>query len=888
MNLRLEKLFHLVADQPIASRARYFAEHGVSTEMQREVEELLAFDFTSDASLESHIVDATRRVLAAVRPEQLQCGAYRLGEPVGTGGMGAVYSAERVDGELSQRVAIKFLRAGADVPLMRQRFLAERQILATLSHPNIARLLDAGHRPDGQPYLVMEYVDGQPLDVCSAALPLRRRLMLFLKVCGAVSYLHRNLIIHRDLKPANILVTTDGEPKLLDFGIAKLLDLHTDHAVTSSTRILTPDFASPEQLAGEPLTIATDIYSLGAVLYRMLTGSSPHQSDVHSAAYPVTQCAITPPSRLVPEVKGDLEAIVLKALRPEPESRYASVEQFAHDLENFLACRPVRARRNDASYRIGKFLRRYWFAVGTAALAVTGLCAGLLVANHERVLAQRRFNQVRELANKLFDIDAEVRRSPGTAQARELIVAASLDYLRRVSADAQDDPGLALDLATAYMRVARVQGVPIGANLGRMREAGENLRIAQRFIARVLKSQPDNRTAFVRQAQILHDRMLLARLDGSDMKALALARDAAQCLDRLRAGPQDAIESRAILNTYLNVADQHLLGRCYEDALRLCRQGRELARIFSSPPYAGSFLWVSALVARDRADLDEALRQIHESAWILDPGSARSEAGRMMNLVLALIYEARILGEPNSISLGRTAEAQSILKRAFDISDSFVHQDAHDQNSRGRLAMAGLQLAGILQSADPRRALSTYDHVLRHMAEISDNSSFRRFEASALAGSAYPLRRLGRTNEARRRLDEALARLRLVHDYPAEVVKPGSEIDVTLSAMADYQAGRGHVAEALGNYQDLLALVQAWHPQPQSDLRDLVQLSRLDSAISALERRAGNTQQAIARVSGIAALWREWDVRLPGNPFIHRNLNRYAPHRNAPAPAGWR
>ena len=191
MNLRLEKLFHLVADQPIASRARYFAEHGVSTEMQREVEELLAFDFTSDASLESHIVDATRRVLAAVRPEQLQCGAYRLGEPVGTGGMGAVYSAERVDGELSQRVAIKFLRAGADVPLMRQRFLAERQILATLSHPNIARLLDAGHRPDGQPYLVMEYVDGQPLDVCSAALPLRRRLMLFLKVCGAVSYLHR-------------------------------------------------------------------------------------------------------------------------------------------------------------------------------------------------------------------------------------------------------------------------------------------------------------------------------------------------------------------------------------------------------------------------------------------------------------------------------------------------------------------------------------------------------------------------------------------------------------------------------------------------------------------------------------------------------------------------
>ena len=187
--------------------------------------------------------------LARLEPKDLPCGPYRLGDLLGRGGMGTVYLAERVDGEVAQRVAVKLLRPGADDPELRQRFLAERQILATLSHPNIARLLDAGHREDGQPYLVMEYVEGKAIDVYTAGLGIRQKITLFLKVCAAVGYLHRNLVVHRDLKPANILVTDEGEPKLLDFGIAKMLDLTTDSTVTGM-RMLTPDYASPEQVAG--------------------------------------------------------------------------------------------------------------------------------------------------------------------------------------------------------------------------------------------------------------------------------------------------------------------------------------------------------------------------------------------------------------------------------------------------------------------------------------------------------------------------------------------------------------------------------------------------------------------------------------------------------------
>src|SRR5262245_304717 len=337
MNPLVEELFHQVADLPAAARTRYFAEHHVDEETRREVEALLAFEPDASAWLVHDISVAARRALPQIEAGSGRCGPHRLLSVIGRGGMGAVYLAERADGEVDQRVAIKLLPPGAG-DLQRERFLQERQILATVTHPNIARLIDAGHFDHGQPFLAMEYIDGQPIDTFAATLTLRQTIALFLKVCAAVAYLHRHLIVHRDLKPANILVTADGEPKLLDFGIAKLLEPAAVSAVTNLP-MLTPAYASPEQLTGGQLSTATDIYSLGALLYRLLTGKATHDvSDQSQDAFVLAVATREPtrPSRWASELKGDLESIVLKALRHDPLERYPTAESFADDLQAFL------------------------------------------------------------------------------------------------------------------------------------------------------------------------------------------------------------------------------------------------------------------------------------------------------------------------------------------------------------------------------------------------------------------------------------------------------------------------------------------------------------------------------------------------------------------------
>jgi tetratricopeptide (TPR) repeat protein len=575
----------------------------------------------------------------------------------------------------------------------------------------------------------------------------------------------------------------------------------------------------------------------------------------------------------VPGLKGDLEMILMKGLRKEPQERYATIEQFSDDLENYLESCPIRARKGDTWYRARKFLRRYWLPVAAATLAVGGLATGLAVVSHERAIAQRRFLEVRQLANKLLDIDIEARKIVGSTKTRQLIVDTSLEYLRRLSEDSQMDPGLALEVGNAYMRVARVQGVPISANLGQMDKAEQNLRIAEKLIHSAVESQPPNRISLLRSAQIAHDRMVLARLNNRDEEALALARKSAEWLEKFNAGTGDKPESSAILNTYLNVADQHMLGRQFDEARSLCRRASELALSFNNQPYVGNFLWVSAEAFRRQGNLDQALKEIRQSVKFLEPGAGNADQIQMMNFIFALIKESRILGEDGRISLGRSEEAVAVLERAFRMADGFVHQDANDQNSRGRLALAGLGLANILRHSNAPRALEIYDHTFRHMNEIGDNSSFRRYEVSALAGSSYALRGLGRPAEARERIETAFERLRQIKAYPVEKIKPGSELDQTLCALADYEGGRGNIPEAIAIYKKLLGQTLAWGPKPDSTLADAVDVSRLYSALAALHRRAGEASPASALEARRLQLWRGWDTRLPRNNFVRRQLN---------------
>jgi tetratricopeptide (TPR) repeat protein len=407
-----------------------------------------------------------------------QVGAHRLVERIGTGGMGAVYLAERTGGDFAQRVAVKLVRRGLDTEELLLRFRRERRLLAQLEHPHVARLLDGGTTDDGQPYLVLEYVDGAPIDTYCASrdLPLRRRLELFRDVCAAADHAHRQLVVHRDLKPSNVLVTPDGTCKLLDFGIAKLLDADEDDPLVTRTdmRLYSPRYASPEQIRGEPVTTACDIYSLGVMLYELLSGTSPYpigdgsattlerQVLEHQPARPSTvagtanAAAASRPLRR--QLAGDLDTIVLQALRKEPGRRYASVAALAADLERYLEGRPVLARPDTLGYRTGKFLRRNLLAVGAAAVVVMALVTTTVVStlqSRRAATARHAAEQVSGfLAEMLASVDPEVARGQDTLLLRNLLDEAAA----RVDAELAGAPTVAIELhrtiGDAYLSLA--------------------------------------------------------------------------------------------------------------------------------------------------------------------------------------------------------------------------------------------------------------------------------------------------------------------------------------------------------------------------------------------------------------------------------------------------
>ncbi|PYX28024.1 MAG: hypothetical protein DMG80_17410 [Acidobacteria bacterium] len=473
------------------------------SELQGEVRSLLSFhdqagtDFLNESA--SHLEEWANA--SSTRPNRQRIGPYEITEEIGRGGMGEVYRAVRADGQYTKEVAIKLVQGGSGALL--ESFRNERQILASLDHPNIARLHDGGSTENGVPYLVMELIEGTRIDeYCGERkLSVNERLQLFLHVCDAVQFAHQRLIIHRDLKPGNILVTVDGVPKLLDFGIAKILEVEPVGAEGESTRtlfrLLTPQYASPEQVRGEPITTASDVYSLGVILYELLTGRSPYPTNSNSAheagraaceyepLKPSTVARsgknlahgsgaesngndyVVAPEKLAKQLKGDLDNIVLKALRKEPQRRYASVEQFAEDIRRNLANLPVIARKDTAGYRASKFITRHKTGVTAAAVVALILVVGLVITIREKRIAQRRFNDIRSLSNSLiFDVHDSIKDLPGSTPARKIIVDRALQYLNGLAQESSGDVGLQRELAAAYEKVGAVQGDYLENNLG--------------------------------------------------------------------------------------------------------------------------------------------------------------------------------------------------------------------------------------------------------------------------------------------------------------------------------------------------------------------------------------------------------------------------------------
>jgi serine/threonine protein kinase/tetratricopeptide (TPR) repeat protein len=627
--------------------ADHLLRHDVEVLLQREPE--VGSGFLNQTALAA--------ATAALFPEEgnpwigRRIGAYQIIEQIGAGGMGEVYRAFRADDQYRKEVALKVIRGGYDSGSVLTRFKDERQILASLEHPNIARLLDGGTTAEGSPYLVMELINGQPIaSYCDGRnLSVADRLAVFLQVCAAVQYAHQRLIIHRDIKPGNILVTSDGTPKLLDFGIAKVLgsDLESQRDDTHTAfRALTPEYASPEQINGGPVTTASDVYSLGVVLYNLLTGRSRYPATVRASqefASAIRECEPENPSvsvsrepgrknnespisieqiasargssphKLQKQLKGDLDNIVLMALRNEPNRRYATPEQFATDIRRHLENIPVLARKDTRSYRASKFIGRHKAGVLASTVVVIAILGGLAAALYEahvarqqaeiartqRIRAERRFNDVRKLANSLmFQIHDSIRDLPGATPARRLLVNEALAYLDSLSQESSGDAALQRELASAYDRVGDVLGYSGAANLGDFAGAIQSYKKAMAIRESSAATNPNDRQI---QADLLNDYFHLSF-------ALLDVGDSSDALNNLRKG--------------LPVA-------------------QKIAAADADPKYRdilAGFYWRTGSIQNQTGDFTHAAESFRKAASIREPIAVDSNANPWFRTHLAADY----------------------------------------------------------------------------------------------------------------------------------------------------------------------------------------------------------------------------------------------------------
>ena len=613
---RLKPLFHAALALGPAEREAFLDGACKDEELRRQVEVLLAaHDEPGDFLDSPALVGAAD---AGGREGQL-IGPYQIVRELGHGGMGSVFLAVRADDQYRKQVAIKLINRGMDTDLILRRFTMERQILANFEHPNIARLLEGGSTEDGLPYFVMEYVEGRPLtEYCEARQCTNtERLKLFRQVCDALQYAHQNLVVHRDIKPSNILVTAEGVPKLLDFGIAKLLGpgwAEASEVTASMVRLMTPEYASPEQLRGLPITTGSDVYSLGVVLYELLTGRHPYRllsrrpeevADVVLREEPekpsstgsrqrtsdharrTTDGELTGRTNQRPAIpnpkslRGDLDNIVLKALRKEPERRYASVQEFSEDIRRHLEGLPVTASPDTFGYRAGKFVQRHKAgALAAAIVSITLVTATVItawqarVARAERVKAEQRFNDVRKLANSVvFELHDSIQDLPGSTPSRELLVSRALEYLDKLASEAGQDTSLQLELASAYDRIGKIQGGLFTSNLGQRKEADISYRKALAIREALVAQEPKNvyfrrwlTTSYTRVAHILQVQADLPGALEYHGKALAV------CKQNAADSPNDPaiLSDLALCYTHFGYM-QGLNGRT-EDALENTRK----------------------------------------------------------------------------------------------------------------------------------------------------------------------------------------------------------------------------------------------------------------------------------------------------------------------------
>ncbi len=489
-------------------------------------------------------------------------GRYKLIKEIGRGGMGTVFLAERVDGEYDQKVAIKILQDGRTSAALVQKLRNERQILASLKHPNIVNILDGGSTDQGIPFIVMEYVDGKSITdyIEEQQLGLNQKLHLFQKLCDVISFAHQKLIIHRDIKPSNILITRSGEIKLLDFGIAKILNTQDQTFQETQQLFITPEYASPEHIKGQPLGMSSEVYSLGILFYQILTGINPFTTTSGSlSSWLEVICEYNPPppskqiQKINPKLDSDLDHICLKALRKDPKERYHSVDHFSQDIARYLSHLPVIATRGQWPYRAKKFaLRNRTFILSGLAILLT-ILAGLFSSLYQAGMAKAMFNDLRSLTGSmLFEFYDGVASLEGTTAVKELVISRAITYLEKLESRNSGNPELMNEVSDGYQRLGNIQGNSYVANMGKTGDAyisySKAVRISESL---VIKNSTNQKYAFsLSQAYLgLGDIMYtLGRLDTT----LVLYQKSNHLLSELSDKHPDSLKYRLALSESFN------------------------------------------------------------------------------------------------------------------------------------------------------------------------------------------------------------------------------------------------------------------------------------------------------------------------------------------------
>ena len=762
-------IFDAVVDLDDAERAAVLDDRCANrSAMRAEIEQLLMRDALEGAL----VTDVTRSLDAEPRAPAVgsTIGSFHLMEVIGVGGTGTVYRAQRSDEDFSHQVAVKIIASPVSQIDAARRFRAERQILASLRHPHIVMLLDGGVTDASHAYLIMEYVDGVPISrYCQDhQLSLPDRLHLFRLVCSAVHYAHRHSVVHRDLKPANILVTAERIPKVLDFGIAKLLDrpLPLDGTSTGPvTGPLTPNYASPEQLRGLPVTSSSDVYALGVLLYELLSDRRPYETEgkpldeimrlvVNSdpprpSARPSENTLPYPALRL----KGDLDAIILKAMAKEPDLRYGSAEELSEDIKRFITGVPVIAQEPSFAYLGRKLALRHKAVFITSAISLL-LVVGALVfalwqagaATAEKRRAEVRFAELRQLANALiFEIHDAVAPLPGSTAVRRTIVARALGYLERLAKDADQDAALRLELVRAYIQIGKVQGLPGAANLGDREGAVASFRTAQVLIEPLTKLDPpsaDVVEGFVEATRRLSE--TLTSMTGHRDEAIREAEKAVAIADGYhRLFPTD-VKARNLLasssfTAAFAVGYPHSLPHWQRvsllyDALLVehPEDPQNLRNVALVEKYLGTHYEASK-------DLPQALmhytraRTIDEKRVLQSP----SDRGAQGDVAIDLSNEASVRWK------GRDRRAGELFEASLALRMRLAADDPKDELAAARVAFAQGRLANFYEDAgEPARAL---EHGHAAMAFYGS----RPLAPSYAASVAYILATVARVEEGR-------------------------------------------------------------------------------------------------------------------------------------------